>query len=80
MIIWLIFFLFLQTKPSYAWSQLGISATLDSVSAVSELKVINLKVPKCEIFGRSDFHDFYTIKSLWEGDFGVKIKCLLKNI
>ena len=34
-----------------------------------------LKVPKCEIFDRSDFHDFYTIKSLWEGDFGVKIKC-----
>ncbi len=22
----------------------------------------------------SYFHDFYTIKSLWEGDFGVKIK------
>ncbi len=34
-----------------------------------------LKVPKCEIFDRSDFHDFYTIKFLWEGDFGVKIKC-----
>jgi hypothetical protein len=29
-------------------------------------------VSKCEIFGLSDFHDFYTIKSL-EGDFGVKI-------
>ncbi len=28
-------------------------------------------MPKCEIFNRSDFHDFYTIKSLWEGDFGV---------
>jgi hypothetical protein len=23
-----------------------------------------LKVPKCEIFDRSDFNDFYTIKSL----------------
>jgi hypothetical protein len=35
-------------------------------------------VPKCEIFDRSNFHDFYTIKSLWEGDFGVKIKkCFL---
>ncbi len=33
-----------------------------------------LKVPKCEIFDRSDFHDFYPIKSLWEGDFAVKIK------
>jgi hypothetical protein len=27
-----------------------------------------------EIFDRSDFRDFYTIKSLWDGDFGVKIK------
>ncbi len=32
-----------------------------------------LKMPKCEIFDRSDFHDFYTIKSLLGvGDFGVK--------
>ncbi len=31
-------------------------------------------MPKCQILDRSDFHDFYTIKSLvWEGDFGVKI-------
>jgi hypothetical protein len=35
---------------------------------------LGLKGPKCEIFDPSDFHDFYTIKSLWEGDFGVKIK------
>ncbi len=33
-----------------------------------------LKVPKREIFDRSDFPDFYTIKSLREGDCGVKIK------
>jgi hypothetical protein len=33
-----------------------------------------LKVPKREIFDRSDFPDFYTIKSLRLGDFGVKIK------
>ncbi len=37
-----------------------------------------LKVPKCEIFDRSDFDDFYTINSLCEGDFGVKIKNLMK--
>ena len=35
---------------------------------------IPLKVPKREIFDRSDFPDFYTIKSRREGDFGVKIK------
>ncbi len=33
-----------------------------------------LKVPKREIFDRSDFPDFYTIKSLHVGYFGVKIK------
>ncbi len=38
-----------------------------------------LKVPKCEILDRSDFPHFYTIKSLREGDFGVKIKKNFKN-
>jgi hypothetical protein len=28
---------------------------------------VNLMVPKCEIFDRSDFDDFYTLKSLWRG-------------
>ncbi len=41
---------------------------------------VPLKVPKREIFDRSDFPDFCTIKSLHEGDFGVKIKKNLKNI
>jgi hypothetical protein len=41
---------------------------------------IDFKVPKCEIFDRLDFPDFYTIKSLCEGDFGVKIKNFYKNI
>jgi hypothetical protein len=40
---------------------------------------LNLKVPKCEIFDRSDFPDFYTIKSQPEGDFGVKIKKMLNK-
>jgi hypothetical protein len=31
-------------------------------------------VPKREKFDRSDFPDFYTIKSLRVGDFGVKRK------
>ncbi len=38
-----------------------------------------LKVPKREIFDRSDFPDFNNIKSLCVGDFGVKIKNLLNN-
>jgi hypothetical protein len=37
-----------------------------------------LKVPKHEIFDRSDFPDFYTIKSLCVGDFGIKIKKFLQ--
>ncbi len=32
------------------------------------------------IFDRSDFPDFYTIKSLRVGDFGVKIKKKFKNV
>ncbi len=35
---------------------------------------LHLKVPKREIFDRSDFPDFYTMKSLCVSDFGVKIK------
>jgi hypothetical protein len=33
----------------------------------------SLKVPKRAIFDRSDFPDFYTIKSSWVGDLVVKI-------
>ncbi len=40
----------------------------------------HLKVPKREIFYRSDFPHFYTIKSLRVGDIGVKIKKFLKHI
>ncbi len=36
-------------------------------------------MPKREIFDRSDFLDFYTMKSLRVGDFGVKIKKNLKT-
>ena len=56
-------------------------ANNDGCSGLGEKeRVKNLKVPKREIFDRSDFPDFYTIKSLGVGDFGVKIKNLLKNI
>jgi hypothetical protein len=33
----------------------------------------SLKVPKREIFNRSDFPDFYTIKSSWVGELLVKV-------
>ncbi len=39
-----------------------------------------LKVLKREIFDRSDFPDFYTIKSLHVGDFRVKMKKNFRNI
>ncbi len=39
-----------------------------------------LKVPKREIFDHSDFPDFYTIKPLRVGDFGVIIKKFFTNI
>jgi hypothetical protein len=37
-------------------------------------------MPKYEIYDRSDFHDFYTIKSLQEGDFGVKYVFLIRGL
>ncbi len=43
-------------------------------SYLSEEFYSSLKVPKREIFDGLDFPDFYTIKSLRVGDFGVKIK------
>jgi hypothetical protein len=36
-------------------------------------------VPKREIFDRSDFSDFYTIKSSWVGDLVVKISTYYFN-
>jgi hypothetical protein len=36
----------------------------------ADLNLTRLKVPKCEIFDRSDIHNFYTIKPFWVGDFG----------
>ncbi len=45
-----------------------------------KVRLYSLKVPKREIFDRSDFRNFYTIKSLRVGDFGVKIKKILQNI
>jgi hypothetical protein len=37
------------------------------------------KVPKCEIFDRSDFPDFYTIKSSWVGDLVLQILAYYLN-
>ncbi len=37
------------------------------------LPLPHLKVPKCEIFDRSDFHYIYTIRLFWVDDFVVKI-------
>jgi hypothetical protein len=37
-------------------------------------------MPKCEIFDRPDFYDFYTIKSLWGGRGGTTLGLKLKNL
>ncbi len=44
------------------------------MSSVEMVQLLfSLKVPKREIFDRSDFPDFYTMKSSWVGDLLVKI-------
>ncbi len=53
---------------------------LSMVTAFRSLIMQSFKGAKCEIFDRSDFDDFYTIKPLCKGDFGVKIKIFYKNI
>jgi hypothetical protein len=53
---------------------LGCHSTTDFEPLLDKIVGHSLKVPKREIFDRSDFPDFYTMKSLRVGDFGVKIK------
>ena len=53
---------------------LAFSPSYNSAHSPAVPPFPSLKVPKCEIFEGSDFDDFYTIKSLCEGDFGVLIK------
>ncbi len=49
------------------WTHLFMAVPMRTSTA------FHLKVPKREIFDRSDFPDFYTIKSSWVGDSLVKI-------
>jgi hypothetical protein len=57
-----------------------LSIKIQTVSSICKFSdSLCLKVPKRDIFYRSDFPDFYTIKSLRVGDFGVKIKKKLKK-
>jgi hypothetical protein len=67
--------MFYTSKYSIAFFPASIS-----LKAPAMMLITVLKVPKREIFDRSDFPDFYTIKSLRVGDFGVKIKKKLQNI
>jgi hypothetical protein len=50
------------------------TGTYSCLLFVGRCACLILKVPKREIFDCSNFPDFYTIKSLREGDFGVKFK------
>jgi hypothetical protein len=61
----------LLLKRRFEMEQVGLLKNSKSA------EIVSLKVPKCEIFDCSDFNDFYTIKSLCEGDFVVKIKFFL---
>jgi hypothetical protein len=57
-----------------ASGQICLVINMKQISEVEKKPfTFSLKVPKCEIFDRSDFHDFYSIKPFWVGDFGAKI-------
>jgi hypothetical protein len=74
-------------SESHFWFSTEWVASTARYKSYSEVRICNsnrslifwLKVPKREIFHRSDFPDFYIIKSLCGGDFGVKIKNLFKS-
>ncbi len=56
----------------------GKRANMTQKWVIKKLKILywfdaDLKVPKREIFDRSDFPDFYTIQSSWVGDLLVNI-------
>ncbi len=60
------------------WKSKGKSCMVEEPSHVKQLSLnhvckIGLKEPKREILDRSDFPDFYTIKSSWVGDLLIKI-------
>ncbi len=56
-----------------SWTQQDLSTRASIFPALLGKLTTSLKVPKREIFDRSDFPDFYTIKSSWVGDLLVKI-------
>jgi hypothetical protein len=72
----------IQSRPQHIYhGQPYARVDFIPLSGTSNLASENrsLKVPKREIFDRSDFPDFYTIKSLRVGDFGVKKKKKFQN-
>jgi hypothetical protein len=74
LVIWLIFFLFLQTKPCFcrlvAWSQLEFSAIPVSISAVSlgrltTYMLLDLKVAKWTIFSLTHLFKSFSSKYVY---------------
>jgi hypothetical protein len=58
---------------TFFWGGGGSPCTLKKCKEGMLQSIPLLKVPKCEIFCRLDFHDFYTVKPFWVADFGAKI-------
>jgi hypothetical protein len=63
---------FISKKICTLWGEVSKTAAFHPVTLACKPPL--LKVPQCEIFNHSDFHDFYTIKSIWNGNLVVKIK------
>jgi hypothetical protein len=81
-----IFWYVVETYLKYYWRVLSVILKKSPSNMFSmEIAIrtahhrLILKVPKCEIFDRSDFPDFYTIKSSWVGDLVVEILAYYLN-
>ncbi len=62
-----------KQKPSSLMCILGAAVWAETLAKAPKSPNQNRHSLKCEIFDRLDFHDFYTIKPFWVGDFEDKI-------
>jgi hypothetical protein len=71
--------LYLYSINSEGWGSWEIRQCLEFQKWDICIFFKSIKVPKCENFDGSDFHDFYTMKHFWVGNFGEKIKTCYFN-
>jgi len=82
-LIWLIFFLFHQTKPCYcrlfAWSQLDFSAIPVSISGWSFFKILDFKVAKWAVSSLTHYSNPFQV-DMCISKFIIQILHMIQNV